>query len=323
MALASVGFSMPGKAAPAAPAAPAAAAAAPKPDLSSPAFSAAIAARRQLLNAHAQAAATFAPIPPLQPQAGNPALAIAVALVLPIAKKSAPSPAPRQSPAPSTVKIGGGDELDEESAFSFLPPSTIADETHRTPSPPPLVTPPPPAATPVPAPAAPALVSAAAAAAAAPSVGAKRKPAGVLGTPCLYHFPDYFDKPLKNKELKSFLGKKLHTIVLTPNFRGDITDIRQNKVEPDENGTFEVPTKRRKYEAHEKPNPKTGINKLYPVSGPDMITFTGQELVSHIKTYRASHFTTFRDYLSQFNQNAVPIPAVAPAPAAAAAAAHP
>lgn len=324
----------------------AAAAASPKPatSFSSPGLIAILNAKKLALMAN-MASASFNPVPSLlmhaQPGGANipgaAAAASTAAIVLPVAKKAIPSPAPTASPAKATVTIGGGDinDLDgDDSAFVALPLSSAVyaaavSMTQRTPEPPTVPSPtttqstagggggggggaiatPAAAFASAAGPLAPAPIGNGSAAATT-SAPKRKPPGGVMGTPCDYHYAEFFDTATA-KQIKKFAGKKLHSIVLTPDFRGDISEVRASKIPADENGNVHVKRRRvgnaadvtdRTYALHAAPNPKTGVNRLYPTGGDGIITMTGAELVTHFNAFLAQrqsvHQTTFRSYLS-------------------------
>jgi hypothetical protein len=266
------------------------------------------------------------------------ASAHAAPVLSPVPKKgaAAASAAGILSPVKSKVNINSVDDLDGDGTSSaFALPAASETETHRTPTPPPADDPKKASKRPLDtsddsdddtASTSTSSSSTATAAAASSSAAAPPTPTampaaaapsapkydGVMGTPCDYHYAEFFDRNFKpngepNSKITKLFKKGINTIVLTPEFHGDIDEARRTQAKADPNGF--VPIKRRKvdgtsssrvYQSHPAPNPH-GVNRLFPVSGDQVIPMTGAELKTHIEAYKAVrkvHHTSFAGYLS-------------------------
>lgn len=153
----------------------------------------------------------------------------------------------------------------------------------------------------------------------------------VVGTPDFPHFPQHVDtlKTLENCKAKKLWKKVKNTLTVTPETREDVTLIRAGKCEEDERGNIFVVKKQKRtgnpilraYTLHSvssasasgsgaassngsvatlsngsvATSPKP--NRLIPTCGDFVLPFTGAQEKVHAQAYKASHTTSFRQYL--------------------------
>ena len=111
-----------------------------------------------------------------------------------------------------------------------------------------------------------------------------------LGSPCDYHNPDKLDSWLSadgqpNKKFRDYArklpGKAVDSTVIG-SAKKDMEKIRLKRKYPDEEGEIEVtPTRsgprKRIYKVHAEATTKENVRRLYPCSGPNIVTLTGKE----------------------------------------------